>query len=353
MIKTLSAILVEPKKPLEIEELIIPDPSPEQVVVEQIASGICLSQVHEIDKTPIDQCPRIIGHEGVGIATHVGSSVKSIKEGDNVITTWVPRSNFPGRDFVDSLVTGIKYKGKEATGKIGTFSQKCLVDQELVVPIPSEYYSEEASIVGCAVLTGAGSVLHTASVRPEDSVAVIGVGGVGLSAIKMASLLQAYPIVAVDISDDKLDFARKWGATHTINSTKTDPVEEILKISKGGVDYAFDAVGTKKTHEIILPMVKGGGPGAYNNGGTAILIGWPHDTMEMVPRDFLFFQRQYKGSHGASDPNKDFKMYLRLDSEGKFPLKELVTKKYDFMDINKGLSDLRDGNIFGRALVTF
>ena len=130
MIKTLSAILVEPKKPLEIEELIIPDPSPEQVVVEQIASGICLSQVHEIDKTPIDQCPRIIGHEGVGIATHVGSSVKSIKEGVNVITTWVPRSNFPGRDFVDSLVTGIKYKGKEATGKIGTFSQKCLVDQE-------------------------------------------------------------------------------------------------------------------------------------------------------------------------------------------------------------------------------
>ena len=353
MIKTLSAILVEPKRPLEIEELILPDPTPKQVVVEQTASGLCLSQVHEIDKTPLDQCPRIIGHEGVGIATHIGSAVTSIKEGDHVITTWVPRSNFTGRNFVDNLTTGIKYKGKMVTGKIGTFSQKCLADEELVVPISSEYYSEEASIVGCAVLTGAGSVLHTAAVRPEDSVAVVGVGGVGLSAIKMASLLQAYPIIAVDISDDKLDFAKKWGATHTINSTKTDPVKQLLEISKYGVDFAFDAVGTKKTHEIILPMVKGGGPGAYNTGGTAVLIGWPDDTMEMIPRDFLFHQRQYRGSHGAAEPDKDFKMYLRLDSEGKFPLKELVTKKYDFADINQGLDDLKNGKIFGRALVIF
>ena len=104
MIKTLSAILVEPKRPLEIEELILPDPTPKQVVVEQTASGLCLSQVHEIDKTPLDQCPKIIGHEGVGIATHIGSAVTSIKEGDHVITTWVPRSNFTEEPSLHSHV---------------------------------------------------------------------------------------------------------------------------------------------------------------------------------------------------------------------------------------------------------
>ena len=169
----------------------------------------------------------------------------------------------------------------------------------------------------------------------------------------MASLLEAYPIIAVDIKDEKLEFAKDFGATHTINASNNDPIKEIIEISKGGVDYAFDAIRLKLTNEQILPSTRGGGPGADNHGGVAILIGMPGTEMTVDPGMFMFHQRQYRGSLGATYPEKDFPMFLKWYQEGKFPLEQLVTRRYKLDDINKACDDLVSGEILGRAIIEY
>ena len=352
--KSRAAILTAPGEPPLIDEIDVPDPGPHQVIVKQTATGICASQIHEIVKTPVEKCPWVLGHEGVGVVTHVGKDVTHLEEGDYAITTWVPRAGFPGRDFVDGLApVGTTFQGKPTGGAIGTFTEHCLASDQLAVRIAPEHASPEASIVGCAVLTGAGAVLHTAGVRAEESVVVVGAGGIGLCALKMASLLQAYPVIAVDLADEKLEFARQWGATHTVNASRDNPVEAVWEITSRGADYAFDAVGTVPTHESILEMVRGGGPGARNLGGMAVLIGWPQTEFKLNAEHFVFHQRQYRGSHGSSMPDKDFPMYLRLASEAKFPLDKLVTRSYAIEEINAALADLEEGRIFGRSIIRF
>ena len=354
MLKTRAAVITGPSEPMAIGEMEVPEPGPQQVIVKHTASGVCLSQVHEIRLVDEEKCPHLIGHEGVGVVTHVGRDVTHLKEGDHAITTWVPRAGYPGRDFIEGLSPiGVRFRGEPVHGPVGTFAEDCLVSDQLAVKIPSEQAGPESSIVGCAVLTGAGAVFHTAKVRAEDSVVVIGAGGVGLSAIKMALLMQAYPVIAVDIADDKLEFAREWGATHTINSSEVDPVKAVWEITGNGADFAFDAVGTVPTHEAILPMVRGGGPGANNLGGTAVVIGWPQPEFKLDARHFVGHQRQYRGSHGSADPDRDFPMYLRLSAEGKFPLDKLVTRSYPLEQANEALDDLANGRISGRALLTF
>ena len=260
--KSRSAIMTAPGEPLLIDEIDVPDPGPNQVIVKQTATGICASQIHELTKIPEESCPCVLGHEGVGVVTHVGKDVTHLQEGDWAITTWVPRGGFPGRDFIEGLAPiGTTFRDKPLGGPIGTFTEHCLASDQLAVKIAPEHASPESSIIGCAVLTGAGAVLHTARVRAEESVVVVGAGGIGLSALKMASLVQAYPVIAVDLADDKLDFARQWGATHTVNASQVDPIAAVWDITGKGADYAFDAVGTVSTHEQILEMVRRRRPG--------------------------------------------------------------------------------------------
>ena len=206
--------------------------------------------------------------------------------------------------------------------------------------------------MGCAVLTGAGAVMHTARVRPGDSVAVFGVGVVGLSAIRMAAILEANPIIAVDLREEKLDFAREFGATLTVNASEVDPVEAIVEFTGGGADFVFDAIGVRKTTEQILAATRGGGAGADNHGGMAVLIGIPPQEMTIDPRLFLR-QRLYRGSFGATYPDKDFPMYLRWHREGKFPLDKLITRRYRLDQINEACDDLEAGEILGRAIIEY
>ena len=352
--KTRAAAIVGPDKPVVVEEMEVPEPGPSQLIVKLISSGVCLSQVHQRANTKLEDCPYLLGHEGTGVVTHVGSSVTDLSEGDSAIVTWVPRAGYPGREFLNSLSPiGVTFRGELAKGHIYTFGEDVLAHEQQVVRIPKEDATPESCIVGCAVLTGAGAVLHTANVRPEDSVVVVGAGGVGLSAIKMASLLHAYPIIAVDIKDEKLEFAKLFGATHGINSTEVDPIEAVQDVTNGGADFAFDAVGTRPTHEILLPMVRGGGPGATNIGGMAVLIGWPQDEMTLDARHFVFHQRQYRGSHGSTIPDRDFPMYLRLHREGHFRLDKLVTATYKLDEAQRALDDLEAGAIAGRAIIRF
>ena len=294
-------------KKLTVGNVQIPDPRPDQVLVKLHSSGICHSQLHQMHN-PDSPTPSLLGHEGTGTVIAKGSEVDHLKEGDLAIVTWVNRTPIKGRPTFPQ--TGVTYNEAPLNGATYTWGEHVLVRGGYVVKIPKQSNKYSSSIVGCAVLTGAGAVLHTAKVKPEDSVAIFGVGGVGLSALIMAKILEAYPIIAVDISDEKLQFAKKFGATHLINSSKQDPIEAIHEITSGGSDYSFDTVGLRITNEQILPSVRGGGSGAENIGGMAVLVGMPGKEMTLDPGHFMFHQRQFRGSLGATYPDRDFSMYL-------------------------------------------
>ena len=348
--KTKAAIQTVPNAPLELVELEVPDPEPGQVSIKLISSGICHSQLHNLENANMPR-PMVLGHEGAGIVTGVGRGVTHLKEGDHAIVTWVPRTPVRGR--AASVLSGVTYREEPVHGNVYTWGEDVLLSGEYVVPIYADDPTDVSCLVGCAVLTGAGAILNTAKVRPGDSVAVFGVGGVGLCAVGMASILEAYPIIAVDLKDDKLEFAKEFGATHVVNASQTDPVEAIQEITNGGVDYALDAIGLKVTNEQILPSTRGGGAGAENHGGMAILIGLPGWDITVDSRLFVTHQRQYRGSLGATYPDKDFPMFLRWHREGKFPLDKLVTRRYRLDEINDACDALKAGEILGRAIIEY
>jgi Zn-dependent alcohol dehydrogenase len=349
--KTVAAVQTEVGGLLRIDELELQDPGPDQVTVKLYSSGVCHSQLHQMHNPSLGR-PLLLGHEGTGIVSRVGKNVTHVKAGDHCIVTWVPRT--PVRGPVPRELTGATFHGEAAHGHVYTWARDVQTSKELVVPIPKEHPRDLSCIVGCAVLTGAGAVLHTAQVRPGQSVAVFGVGGVGLSAIRAASILEAYPIIAVDLDDEKLSFARSFGATHTVNASgNLDPVEAIRDLTGGGVDYAFDAIGKQKTCEQILQATRPGGIGADNFGGMAVLVGIPQEKVTIDPGLFVYGQRQYRGSLGASFPDRDFSMYLRWHQEGKFPLDRLITRRYTLDQINEACHDLHAGEILGRAILEY
>ncbi len=348
--KSRAAIDVGLGQPLIVDEIEIPDPGPGNVIVKLFSSGVCHSQLHERNDTAM-QRPRLLGHEGTGVVTHVGQGVSHLREGDHAIVTWVSRRPMPG--VPDQTVTPATYREEPLHGRNAfTWAQDVSLNAEFVVPIPDDAPTDVTSIVGCAVLTGAGAVMHTANVRPGDSVAVFGVGGVGLSAVRMAALLEADPIIAVDLNEDKLGFAQQFGATHGVNASESDPVEAILDLT-GGVDYAFDAIGVRATMEQVLPVTRAGGRGADNHGGMAVLVGLPQTEITLDASLFVWGQRILRGSLGPTYPERDFEMYLRLHREGKFPLDQLVTDRYGLDQINEACDDLASGKILGRGILEY
>ena len=348
--RTRAAIDVGFGQKLAVDEVEVPDPRPDQVLVKLFSSGVCHSQLHQMHNSEAAR-PMVLGHEGTGVVTHVGANVTHLKEGDHAIVTWVPRTPVRGRFAPAS--TGVTYREEPVHGGVYTWGEDVLVSGELVIPISKDDPVDISSIVGCAVLTGAGAVMNTAKVRPGESVAVYGVGGVGLSAIRMAAILEAYPIIAIDLKDDKLEFAKQFGATHGVNASQVNAVEAVVDISGGGVDFAFDAIGVRATNEQILPSTRGGGSGADNHGGMAVLIGIPGPEMTLDPRLFMMHQRQFRGSLGATYPEKDFPMFLRWYREGKFPLDKLVTRRYKLDEINEACDALHSGDVLGRAIIEY
>jgi Zn-dependent alcohol dehydrogenase len=350
--KSRAAIQVEPGGPLVIEEIDIPDPGPNQVVVRNVASGICFSQVHQLRNAGLPR-PMALGHEGSGVVTKAGKEVTHVSEGAHVISSWVPRS--PIRGLPVSTPTGATFRGRLiiADGDVYTWSEHMVTFAEKVVPLSPSDPIDISCLIGCAVLTGAGAVLHTAKVGLGQSVAVFGVGGVGLSAIGAAAIAGADPIIAVDLHDRKLQFAREFGATHGINASNTDAVKTIWEISPGGVDYALDAVGAPTTALQILHAVKQGGPRADNQGGMAVLVGIPVSDVSVDLNAILLYQRQYRGSLGATKPDTDFPLFLDWIREDRFPLERLVTDRYSLEQIDEALAALEQGQILGRAIIEF
>ncbi|MDE3076963.1 MAG: alcohol dehydrogenase catalytic domain-containing protein, partial [Chloroflexota bacterium] len=206
--KTRAAIHVGFGQPLVVEEIELPDPGPNQVRVKHFASGVCHSQLHQLAR-PTQPTPTIIGHESTGVVTAVGCRVVHVKEGDHVMTTWLPRDGHP---TPSDGFEGVTFRGEQLkiSGEF-RWAEDVIIDQHLVVRMDPGIPTDVTSIVGCAVMTGCGAAMNTAGVRPGNSVAVFGVGGVGLSVVAACANLSADPVIVVDLADEKLEFAKKFG----------------------------------------------------------------------------------------------------------------------------------------------
>jgi Zn-dependent alcohol dehydrogenase len=361
-IKGRAAIYVEPKKPLIVDEVEFPDPGPDQVLVKLFASGVCHSQLHTMQRParPGHRLPALLGHEATGVVAARGSGVKHVKEGDRVITTWVDRDNattdqpLVAHALNERAQYTAHWRSKEVMHSAATWAEYALAQERVVLPLPGDTPTDATSIIGCAVMTGAGAIINTLGVRSGQSVVVIGAGGIGLCAISAAAIVDAYPVIAVDVSDQKLEFARRFGATHVVNSKDADAVQAIKNLTGGGADFAIDAVGLPETQEQILRAVRPGYSG-MNRGGTALLIGiTPPDRKALLDTNFFIGSRSFtRTSGGDCKPERDFPIFLRWYKEGKLKLDELVTKRYRLEQINEAVDDLEHGRILGRGILTF
>ena len=347
---------------LEVQEVRLPAPGPRQVVVRQHASGICHSQLHQMHRPR--RRPLLLGHESTGIVLQKGREVTHVAEGDAVLLTWVPRdaAEASAPPVAAELAVG---GGQAVSQNVFTWADHAIADEQFVVKAAPETPMDVAAIVGCAVMTGAGAVVNTADVQRGDSVAIFGVGGVGLSAVAGAKVRGANPIIAVDVDDAKLEFAKRFGATHGVNAKREEPIAAIHALTGKpgqvsiagrpvtGVDFAFDCIGHKTTMEQIVPACRPGHFGACQ-GGTAVLVGVPSTTVELNAGEMLGQEKQFRGSIGGScSPDRDFPMFLGWHAEGQLDLEAMVTARYAIDDINEATHALAEGRISGRSILAF
>ena len=355
-------VLPQDTATLRIEELDLPDPGPTQVVVKQFASGVCHSQLHQMHRPR--KSPVVLGHESTGAVLKVGAEVTHVKEGDTVLVTWVPRNAAAAAALPVRAELSVS-DGTAQSENVFTWADHTLADQQYIVKVDPNIQKDVTAIIGCAVMTGAGAVINTANVQPGKSVAIFGVGGVGLSAVVGAKVAGADPIIAIDLDDSKLEFAKKFGATHGINAANVDPVEaihaltprsdefSIFRAPVSGVDFAFDCIGIKQTMEQILPACRGGHFGVCD-GGTAVLVGVPTTDVQLSAIDLLVNEKHFIGSIGGScAPDRDFPRFLDWQDDGHLDLNAMVTARYSIDQINEATDALQNGRINGRAILEF
>lgn len=342
------AVLREIGKPLVIEELEIPKLQPGQVLVKILYSGICHSQLNEIKglKGEDKYLPHTLGHEAGGIVEEIGSGVTHIKVGEHVVLSWIKGL---GMD-----VPSTKYpKGDEIinAGAITTFGEYQVVSENRVTPIAEKMPLDKAVLLGCALPTGGGIVLNQIKPMPGSSLAVIGVGGLGLCAVLLADLMNCNLIIAVDINDDKLNLAQKLGATETINSARVDFVLAILDITHGkGVDYAVETAGLVETIEKSLECVKWD----IWDGGLVVNAGNPPHGEKISIDPYVLKGKRITGSWGGlTRPERDIPLYVGLYLAGKLKLDNLITARFKFDEINQAFQLMGKGELLGKAILEF
>jgi len=357
--KTKAAVFVEFGKPMVIDDIDLPDPGPTQVEVRLFASGVCHSQLHQLGRAnaPV---PMVLGHEATGVVTRIGRDVTYAREGEHVMLGIVQRNIL---DPVLPVVAHVGYCGQAVAfggpAYIGmyTWCEHTVIDQQMVVKLDKSVPTDVTSIVGCAVLAGAGAALNAAQVRAGQSVAVFGGGGVGLSIVQACANSGAAPIIVVDLTDEKLEFARQFGATIGINASQVDPVTRIREIMGGsplsGVDFAFDAIGLARTSEQALQATRGRQIWE-REGGTAVIVGVPHGAPAVPDLALIAHGRVMRGAPGGIGwPERDYPRYVQWYCEGKFPLDRLVSQRYALDQVNEACAALSGGQIAGRAIIEY
>lgn len=340
--------------PLQIREARLPDPSAHAVEVKILASGVCQSQIfwmHQPRKNPM-----LFGHEGYGIATRVGKAVDAVKEGDYVLVTWLPRQAVDGRPPVAASIE-LSPGTRAQAPNVYTWADYAQVDELYVRPLGRGQHRDVMSVVGCAVVTGAGSVLKAGKVGKGASVAIFGAGGVGLSAIAAARAVGAERIVGVDITASKLALARQFGATDVIDADKTEPVGEIHRLLPGkcgccsGADFTFDCVGLSKTSVQALDATRSGRLGV-ERGGTCVIVGVPKSPLTIDAFGLMMKEKTLLGTAGGSCKQDDIDLFLDWHRDGLLDLDALVTDRYKFEHIARAVDDLGHGRVDGRAIVS-
>jgi S-(hydroxymethyl)glutathione dehydrogenase/alcohol dehydrogenase len=341
-LKTKAAILTALNTPLVIDEIDVPPLECGQVLVEVHCSGICGAQLGEIAgvKGPDKFLPHLMGHEGGAIVLEAGPGVTSVRNGDRVVMHWRKGAG------IQAQPASYKWNGRAVNaGWVTTFNEYAVVSENRLTVIPDEINFEIAALMGCAVTTALGLINNDAEVKIGQSIAVLGCGGVGLNVVQGAAMVSANPIIAIDIYDHKLEMARQFGATHVINSGRSDLREEIRKITgAAGVDVFIENTGLVRLIEQAYELTA--------KTGRTILVGVPrHDqdiTIHSLP---LHFGRILQGCEGGhTNPTTDLPRYLRLHRVGKLKLDGLVTHRYPFEKINDALEKTRSGEA-GRCMI--
>jgi S-(hydroxymethyl)glutathione dehydrogenase / alcohol dehydrogenase len=348
-----AAVLHAANQPLTIEEVELTKPGSREVLLRTAFAGLCHSDLHFIEGLYPHPTPCVLGHESAGIVEAVGDAVTYVKPGDHVITCL---SVFCGT--CPQCVTGhpnlcentdvkmpagvarrMTWKGGHMNQafNLSSFAEQMLVHENAMVKIDPDVPLDRAALVGCGVMTGVGAVFNAAKVEPGATVAVIGCGGVGLSAVNGAALAGAERIIAIDTVASKLEIARQLGATDTLNASNVDPVKAVREMTGGGVHYSFEALGTKTTAEQAFGMLRAG--------GTATIIGMvPFGVkIELHGYDFLRDRKLQGTSMGGNRFRVDMPRLLSLWRQGRLKLDRLISGRIKLEQINDGFAALKSG----------
>lgn len=358
-----ASIVREFGKGFALADVDIAEPIGREVLVDVKASGLChsdeLAANHPLGYEP----PMVLGHEAAGVVVGVGPDVTQFAVGDHVVGCLVQYCGACERCLAGrvSLCTnpGATLRGEGEQPRLsidgepvaqgmglGGFAEQILVHEHQLAPVPKEIPFPQASLLGCGVVTGAGAVLNTASAQAGDTVVVVGLGGVGLNAINGAVTAGVATIIAVDLKDEKLELARKFGATHTINSGSEDAVARVLEITGIGADHVFDFVGISPVTKQALEMVAPGG-GLYLIGALD-----PTSKLEFSNIELLTAKRRIEGVYmGSTTAKRDIPLFAKLYLEGRFELDSLVSSEISLSEIDAGYASLKDPNI-ARVVVT-
>lgn len=339
-----AAILVEQCQPLVVDEVELPQSlEVGQVLVKVHYSGICGSQLGEIDGAKGEDkfLPHLLGHEASATVIETGLGVKHVKAGDTVVMHWRKGMGIEGAPPV------YRWRGEKLNaGWITTFNEYAIVAENRLTAIPRDTDLQVAALFGCAVTTGFGVVENNARLRIGESVVVFGAGGVGLNIVQAAALVSAYPIIAVDLYDGRLELAKNMGATHLINAAHQDSEAEIKTIlGSDGLDCFIDNTGSPKIIELGYSITK--------PQGRVVLVGVPRKGSDISIYSLpLHFGKGLSGSHGGeAEPHLDIPRYFRLFTRSKIKLKELITELYSINDVNVSIDRMRSGEASGRCLI--
>jgi alcohol dehydrogenase len=356
----------EKSQPLTIEDVELDPPEHGEVLVKIGAAGLCHSDLSVIDGNRPRPTPMVLGHEAAGVVEKVGPGVDDLTTGDHVVMVFVPSCGHclpcaegrpalcePGAaaNGAGTLLSGkrrLHRQGSDVHHHLGVsaFAEYATVSRRSLIRIDKDLPLEEAALFGCAVLTGVGAVINTAKVSAGSSIAVVGLGGVGLSSLLGAAAAGARRIVAVDLSDEKLGLARQLGATDTFNPSSPDAIDEIRSATNGGVEFAFEMAGSVRALELAYKITR--------RGGTTVTAGLPPPTHTFaLPQvNLVAEERTVKGSYiGTCVPSRDLPHYIELYRRGKLPVDRLMSGRLKLDEINIGFDRLHEGKAVRQVVV--
>ncbi|MFA5969060.1 MAG: Zn-dependent alcohol dehydrogenase [Sphingomonas sp.] len=358
-----AAVLFEARSPLQIEDIVVDNPGPREVLIRTAACGVCRSDLHFVDGAFPHPMPTVPGHEAAGVVEAVGSDVTRLKPGDHVITFFTVFCGscemcVSGRPSlcVDPSTRRPKGAPPRLTLKDGTplapflnlnaFAEMMLVHENACVAIAREMPLDRAALLGCAVITGAGAIFNDSRVRPGESVAVIGAGGIGLSAINAARIAGAGMIVAIDPVPDKRAIAQKMGATHVLDAADPDLAKKVIGMTEGGVHYAIEAVGRPNTAELAWTILR--------RGGTATILGMiaPGNEVKIAGPTFLTGKKLQGSLLGSTRFPIDMPRLVQFYLDGKLDLDTMVAETIRLDDVNEAFAKLRVGDSV-RSVIEF